>query len=130
LLEHDEQKYLFDRVRLSEEAIPELKLLFAIPNGGLRSKATAGKMKAEGVRSGVPDLFLAFVQAEDWTTEHVWPGLWIEMKVGRNKPTEAQLWWHEQLREQGYRVEVCYNWIEAWNTIMQYLNHPEHRIEP
>ena len=29
---------------------------FAVPNGGHRRKATAGKLKAEGVKAGVPDL--------------------------------------------------------------------------
>ena len=43
-------------------------LIHAIPNGGARSKATAGRLKAEGVVSGVPDLFVP-----------AWR-LWIEMK--------------------------------------------------
>lgn len=29
---------------------------WAVPNGGKRSKAEAGRLKAEGVKSGVPDL--------------------------------------------------------------------------
>ena len=37
---------------------PELKWLHAIPNGGLRDKITSGKLKAEGVKPGVSDLFL------------------------------------------------------------------------
>ena len=38
---------------------PEYRgLLFAVPNGGARSKATAGKLKAEGVVAGVADLIL------------------------------------------------------------------------
>lgn len=31
--------------------------LFAIPNGGSRSKSQAGKLKAEGVMAGVADLY-------------------------------------------------------------------------
>jgi len=31
---------------------------FAIPNGGKRSKSEAGKFRAEGVKSGIPDLCL------------------------------------------------------------------------
>ena len=38
---------------------PQLALIFAIPNGGKRHIGTARKLKAEGVRSGVPDIFLA-----------------------------------------------------------------------
>ena len=43
-------------------------LIFAIPNGGKRHPATAQKLKMEGVKAGVPDLYApAF-------------NLWIEMK--------------------------------------------------
>ena len=42
--------------------------IFAIPNGGQRNVVVAGKMKAEGVSRGVPDLYVP-----------AW-GLWIEMK--------------------------------------------------
>ena len=43
-------------------------LIFAIPNGGFRHKATAARLKAEGLRKGVPDLYVP-----KWR-------LWIEMK--------------------------------------------------
>lgn len=42
--------------------------IFAIPNGGARSDVVGGKLKAEGVSKGVPDLYVP-----EW-------GLWIEMK--------------------------------------------------
>jgi len=41
--EHDEQYKLFSWTRYR----PELRWMFAIPNGGYRTKATAGKMAAE-----------------------------------------------------------------------------------
>jgi hypothetical protein len=43
-------------------------LIFAIPNGGLRSKSQALKLKVEGVVPGIPDLFIPA-----WMT-------WVEMK--------------------------------------------------
>ena len=33
---------------------------WAVPNGGKRSKSEAGRLKAEGVKSGVPDLCLIY----------------------------------------------------------------------
>src|SRR5690606_12582346 len=39
--------------------VPHADLLFAIPNGGARNPVTGATLKAEGVRRGVPDLFLA-----------------------------------------------------------------------
>ena len=45
--EHDEQVALFEWAAMNRSRIPELKLMFAIPNGGHRHKAVAGKMKAD-----------------------------------------------------------------------------------
>jgi hypothetical protein len=49
-------------------------------------------------------------------------GLWIEMKVGKNKPTQEQEWWFEKLQENGYRVKVCYSAGEAIDEILDYLS--------
>jgi hypothetical protein len=62
--EHEEQREL---VRWFRKTWPGVRI-FAIPNGGHRSMATAGRLKAEGVASGVPDLFIP-----------AWR-LWVEMK--------------------------------------------------
>ena len=56
--EHLHQKALFEWADRMEGAWPELRLMYAIPNGGLRTKAQAGKLKAEGVKPGVPDIHL------------------------------------------------------------------------
>jgi hypothetical protein len=40
------------------ELWPEARWLYAVPNGGFRHKAVAGKMKAQGVRAGVLDFNL------------------------------------------------------------------------
>jgi hypothetical protein len=62
--EHEEQRELVRWFRQTYKGVR----IFAIPNGGQRSRATAGRLKAEGVSAGVPDLFIP-----------AW-GLWIEMK--------------------------------------------------
>ncbi len=68
--------------------IPELKLLFSIPNGGLRDKITASRLKAAGVRAGVPDIFWPVAINDEWG--HFYHGLFIEMKTATNKTTEPQ----------------------------------------
>jgi K+ transporter len=42
---------------------------------------------------------------------------------GEPKPVVSpeQKYWIEQLRKQGYLVEVCYGWIEAKELIERYL---------
>ena len=52
---------------------PELEWLFHIPNGGSRHKIEAGKLKAMGVKPGVPDLALLVPKGP-------YNGLFIELK--------------------------------------------------
>lgn len=88
--------------------------IFCIPNGGHRHKATAGKLKAEGVRAGIPDLFLPVAARECH-------GLFIELKVGSNKETKRQIWWIDRLKEQGYAATVVWDAQMAINLIAWYL---------
>lgn len=116
-LEHQSQKAFFDRVAMHPKT--RHLAIFAIPNGGHRHKAVAAKLKAEGVKSGVPDIFVA-EQCGGY------PGLFIEMKrLGSGALTDAQRTWHTRLQERGYRVAICYGAEPAWNTLCTYLNFPE-----
>ena len=117
--EHLAQAALFRWAEYQSKRLPELALMFAIPNGGFRTKATAAKLKAEGVKAGIPDICLPV--ARRWR-DMDFHGLWIEMKAGRNKPTANQIWWHMQLSQQGYRVAVCYSWEAAIEVIEGYLH--------
>jgi len=72
-------------------------MAFAIPNGGKRSKATAGRMKAEGVLAGVPDICVPMPSART---------VWLEVKHGRGPTSGAQDEMHARLRLLGHRVEV------------------------
>jgi hypothetical protein len=45
----------------------QLSLMFAIPNGGLRHKAEANKLKSEGVKAGVPDIMLPIARPANYT---------------------------------------------------------------
>jgi hypothetical protein len=103
----------------AQSGIPELEYMFAIPNGGLRNAATAGRLKAEGVKAGVPDIFLPVRmpgEAIGWAC-----GLFIEMKVGRNKLSDEQKDYIAFLTDQGYKCEVCYSWETARDAALRYL---------
>lgn len=112
--EHNEQVAVFRWAQMNEGRWPELRWMFAIPNGGARATLTAIKLKAEGVKSGVPDIFLP-------APRNGCPGLWIELKVGKNKATSNQLDWMEGLQHYGYAVALCYGAEEAIRTITNYL---------
>ena len=109
-----EQIHLFQWARMQSCTMPELNLLFHIPNGGKRNITTAKRLKAEGVKAGVPDLFLPVSRGGFF-------GLFIEMKVGKNKTTEKQEEWISALQEEGYKVVVCYGCDSAMEEIMNYL---------
>lgn len=97
---------------------PELNLIFHIPNGGSRDKREAANLKAQGVKAGVPDLFLPVAR-------NGCHGLFIEMKFGKNKPTDKQKEWLHELAAQGYRCDVCYSADEAIFVIEAYLRERE-----
>lgn len=116
--EHIEQKAVMQWAQHREEMIPELKNLFAVPNGGARHIVVAKRMKAEGVKRGVPDLFLAIPRKP-------FHGLFLEMKVDGNKTSAQQDDWILRLRAAGYRVEVCYGRGPAIEHLIDYLQIPE-----
>ena len=114
--EATEQAALFEWAARMEGRAPELALLFHIPNGGHRHPAVAARMKAEGVKAGIPDICLPCARMD-------YNGLYMELKVGRNKPTARQIAWHVALKAEGYCVDVSYGWQEAAHKIMRYLGY-------
>jgi len=114
--EHLEQVALFNILRRYEDKYPELKWVFAIPNGGHRHISVARKMKAEGVKAGVWDIFCPFMPW--WRDEG---GLWIEMKAGNNKLTSNQQAFRDAVGGE-YQWAVCYSAEEACHAIGEYLD--------
>jgi len=113
--EHDEQVSLMKWCSLSYGKFPQLKAIFAIPNGGHRHITVASKMKAEGVKSGVPDLMLPF-------PSNGYNGLFIEMKRRKGgKLSDHQKEWRNMLYGYGYLVRVCEGWEVARNELIEYL---------
>lgn len=113
--EGEEQAMLFNWCGMRMRQYPELELLFHIPNGGRRSKSEAARFKSEGVKPGVPDLFLPVARGK-------WHGLFIEMKrMKGGRVQDVQRKWMEKLRSQGYYATVCHGWQEASEALQRYL---------
>jgi len=113
--ESQEQMALFEWAEMYKREYPELQLMYHIPNGGYRTKAEAGRFKAEGVKAGVPDIFLPVSRGG-------FHGLYIELKrMGRSGISDAQRKWLAALSEQGYKTVVCKGWQEAAGALSRYL---------
>ncbi|WP_195948134.1 VRR-NUC domain-containing protein [Paraclostridium bifermentans] len=112
--ESSEQILLIQWCDVQSCKYPELKMIFAIPNGGSRHKLEAINLKRSGVKAGVPDLFLPRPNGK-------YHGLFIEMKYGKNKTTRNQDEWIKNLDKQGYKAVVCFGFEEAKEEILKYI---------
>lgn len=112
--EDDEQAALFDWAAYH----PVLKWMHAIPNGGNRNAREAARLKRQGVKKGVSDIFLPLPL-------HGYCGLYIEMKRsrkhGRATVSQEQKKFIDDMNKHGYRAVVCYGSSEAIATIRDYL---------
>jgi hypothetical protein len=75
-------------------------------------------MKRQGLRNGIPDLFLAVARAKGGMVYH---GLYLEMKTPKGRPSSDQLEMHALLAKEGYMVVVAKSFDEAVNAIVDYL---------
>lgn len=115
MTENQEQALIFEWAGLNERRHPELRLLFAVPNGGYRPPKTAAILKATGVKSGVPDICLPVPRGE-------YHGLYIELKRRKGGALSAnQRIWLNALTEQGHMAVCCKGADEAIRTIERYL---------
>ena len=91
---------------------------WAVPNGGKRSKAEAGRLKAEGVKSGVPDLCLIY--------DGMYYGLEVK-KPATSTPkgylSKNQKSMHRKIDRAGGTVKTVYSvadvilWVNTWGML-------------
>ena len=113
--EDQEQEALFQWAEFAACAMPELRLMYAIPNGGYRAPRTAALLKRTGVKPGVPDICLPVPRPPH-------PSLYIELKRVKGGVVSAyQKCWHYDLKAQGHKVVVAYGWEQAREAIMEYM---------
>ncbi len=111
--EHDLQKACVDWFRYQYAGL--WQRLFAVPNGGLRNRVTAARMKAEGVLPGVADLILL-------VPRHGFGALLIEMKTKAGRQSPEQTAWQTQVTSGGeYRYVVCRSLDGFIDEVRRYL---------
>lgn len=121
LSEHQIQCQFMDQVRLFEERYPVLKLVFSVPNAGAGAqRGQAGKMKAEGVRAGVADVFVSVPRLKN-TGEIRTPGYYLEFKRPKQKQRPEQVEFQRAVTAQGYAYSVVFSAEEAWMRLTSYL---------
>ena len=106
-----------------------LDWVHAIPNGGMRGdtehsrQISGGIMKAEGVKSGVADVFVP-IPADGIN------GLYMEFKRPSLKPKnydglagldKNQVKFKKHAMSFGYGYLICYTWLEAVNGLSDYI---------
>ena len=88
-------------------------LWFHVPNE-IKSNVQYGvKRKQLGVKSGVPDVCILEPRGQ-------FNGLFLELKVGYNKPSENQIKWIELLKSKGYSAVWTRSLDEAIDIIEKY----------
>ena len=120
-LHHEFQVELINHLKLHEGRFPDLKLIHANPMGEERTKSGGARLKAEGAKAGIPDLFLPVARYSKQRKEF-FHGLYIEIKAyPRDELSPEQLWWKERLEGQGFDYYVARDMMETLNYIKAYL---------
>jgi len=91
--------------------------IFAIANGGFRTKTTAMNLSAEGVTKGIPDLMI--------------PSLWLFVEMKRTKGSTTspeQKDWISYLNSVGYTAIICKGFEAAKIEIIKIINILENNI--
>lgn len=116
--EHAEQSAVIDwwDKACGTYGLPQFAL-FAVPNGAHLASGYIGasRLKAEGMRPGALDLVLAVPRDQ-------FHGLFLEMKYGRNKPSEDQDAFIAYLLGAGYHASVQWSADSAIAAIKEYLD--------
>ena len=116
--EHDLQKRCVSWLRYQ---YPHLRrLFFAVPNGGTRNKAEAGKLKAEGTNPGVADLILLL-------PNYYYHSLNIEMKAG-SRQSQEQKFYELACQQSGNKYVVCKSFEQFKDTVREYLSYVDDNI--
>lgn len=110
-----EQAKVIAWARANERNYPYLWMLHCSLNGVKMTKAQAGRAIAQGMLSGVPDLFMPVAIGNS-------KGLYIEMKSAKGRISSEQSKFLQAASDFGYACFICYSAVEAIDKIKGYYN--------
>lgn len=120
--EYENQCAIFNWAEWTSITYPELELLSASLNGVRLTVGQATKAKRSGMKKGWPDIELPVARGGYF-------GLFIELKVGYNKPSDEQLKILSALAKEGYLCHVIWGAGAAIKEIERYLNLPKTEVK-
>lgn len=95
-----------------------------VPNGGMRHPAVANRMKAQGVKPGVPDILIMDKPYYSYCATA------IELKRKKGGVlSEDQRYWTQELQSRGWAVKVCHGFEEA-KAFIEHLYGPHGSSKP
>ena len=103
------------RIESKSKSVKQPRCLLVHNLLNAKSKIEAAKLAGCGLTKGLPDLFLAIPSKG-------FHGLYIELKIGKEKPKDYQLEVMSKLESQGYCAQWTNNEEEAKKIITEYLN--------
>lgn len=113
--EHGIQSRIVDWSIAFAVSDPRLNHLIAIPNGAMSGDfMRVNYFKREGLKPGVPDLFLAIIAPP-------YGGLFLETKTARGKQSPQQKLWQKRLIDAGYRYELYRDFETGVDIVLNYL---------
>ena len=120
-LERHSQMAVFDWAKKCSGLWPCLHLLHSVPNEGKRSYATAKMLKAMGLKTDIPDIWLPVARGGflGWVTE---------LKREDEDPTDGQVAWLHALRAEGWQTHVFYNAPSTIESLQAYVSAPRTMI--
>lgn len=107
------QQHFMQWLKLQYPSVFEVTASF--PNEGRRSFKNASRMKAEGLKKGMPDIGIFYP-----TSKH--HGMFIEFKSAKGRLSETQCYRIELLVALGYYCCVCWTLETAQEEVRKYLN--------
>lgn len=120
--EEQAQTKVFDWAAWNTQKYEQLKLMYHPANEGKRTRTAGASLKRQGLKNGVSDICLP-------VSNETYSNLYVELKVGKNKPTPDQIGFIEDVNRFGGFGVIVYGSDNAIQVIEMYLKNKTETLE-